>query len=475
MRILICTDSVVNHTGLAESTRHIFLPLRNLYPNKYDLHQLGYFHVNPKEVQPWPIYQTQPQQLPNGAMTLDQSDKYGQKSFDRIVQQVKPDIVFGYGDIWHFQAMIDSPFRNNYRLVVYYTVDGEPYMGSMKPENHTEWGSKLARADQVVTLSHFGERTLRASCPEMQDRDIKVMYHPLELQRYPQYTAEERLGLRKNILPPVLAKDAFLVGWIGRNQFRKQNHKLWELCHYMVHGDYIECQTCKRITLKEWDPSTRATRRTEELTLYDPGYTYGSCWHCGSAQVQPGQADPLFYLWLHMSRNDPGYSCELEEYIWRVTDHCIYTSNLNEGRAVSKEDIARLLGCWDAHYYPSGGEGFGNPAFESLAAGCPVLFSNYSSHAEFCRFGGLPVRVASYQAELQSSIRRCTVDTNHAIEQMLKLRRSKKLREQLGAAGRLHAAKFSLDQMGVAWDHIFDDVMKMPLPAYSNTLYTAEV
>ena len=58
-KILICTHSAAMHSGLSETTRHIFIPLLQKYGDKYEIHQLGYFNFGkPSEKVPWPIYTT---------------------------------------------------------------------------------------------------------------------------------------------------------------------------------------------------------------------------------------------------------------------------------------------------------------------------------------------------------------------------------------------------------------------------------
>ena len=102
------------------------------------------------------------------------------------------------------------------------------------------------------------------------------------------------------------------------------------------------------------------------------------------------------------------------------------------------------------------------------------MFSNYSSHAEFAQFGGLPVRV-TYQPEIHHAIMRSTIDTNHAVEQTLKLRRSKDLRLQLGASGRKHAFQYTTAHTVSSWDKVFTEMMKEPLPLESGKLFATHV
>jgi glycosyltransferase involved in cell wall biosynthesis len=377
IKILINTDSAGLHSGLAETTRNIFIPLLERYPEKYEIHQLGWFHLAQRENVPWPIYPTKINKTDKGPQ-VDHHDRYGQQTFPGLVEKIQPDIVFAYGDLWTFDHILTSPLRNSFRLMCYYTVDGQPYFGHINPDSSTHWGDVLCKADRLVTLSHFGKDTLMDSCKELEGMDISVRYHPLNPNIFPNFSDEQVQTMRRQMLPKDAPEDMFLCGWLGRNQFRKQNFKLWELQHYMIYGDYIECKDCNRISIKEWNHSARKTKNPktgriiDQLTIYDADYDYSYCSHCKSGNIKEGVPDDKFYMWFHMAKTDPGYNPDLHERMWKTAHRSIYTSNTNGLVGVSKQDIAKLLSCWDTLYYPSGGEGFGNPAFEALAAGTPV-------------------------------------------------------------------------------------------------------
>jgi glycosyltransferase involved in cell wall biosynthesis len=472
IKILIVTDSAGIHSGLAETTRNIFIPLIRRYPDKYEIHQLGFFHFAPKEPVPWPIYQTRINQTPQGPQP-DMADKYGEHSFHDLVQRVKPDIVFGYGDMWHFDHLLTSPMRNTYRMVAYYTIDGQPYYGHLHADGTTEWGKKLSKTDRLVVLSHFGKKTLERALPEIKGKQIDVRYHPLDMSRFRPLEIHEKIEMRKKMLPSNIDPTSFFIGWMGRNQFRKQNFKLWETLHYLVYGDYIECNNCNRITAKEWDHSGRKQLDPSELTLYDAGYDYSVCWHCKSNSITPGKPIDDIHMWLHMPKNDPGYNPDLHERIWNVGHKCIYSSATDNG-GNTLQQVAAIQSVWDMMYYPSGGEGFGNPPFETMANAIPIVFSNYSSHAEFCKFGGLPVRV-TYQPEIHHGIMRSTVDTNHAIEQILKLYRNRDLAKLLGQRGRAFVSQFDCNVLAPTWDTVFTEMMKEPVPSMGQKIYSTVI
>ena len=475
IKILICTHSAQTSTGLGATVRNIFKPLLEKYPGKYELHQLGYFHVTDNQFQiPWPIYNTKVIKHPDGRLELDQNDKYGEISFHEVVERIQPDIVFGYGDMWHFNHMLESPLRNTYRMLSYYTIDGQPYFGNLNQDNTTDWGKKLLKTDKLVVLSKFGAEVLKESCPELKDINIDVRYHPIDIRQHKFLSPEGKKELRSKVLPPVIAaSDPFIIGWCGRNQFRKQNYKLWETLHYLVYGDYIECNSCKRVTIKEYNHATKSTR-VGNLTMYDADYKYDYCWHCKSTDIVLGVPQDNTYMWFHMPKSDNFYTPEFHERMWQITNKCIYTNGLDQVKGIPEQAVFDIFSSWDCMYYPSGGEGFGNPPYEAMACGVPIVYSNYSSHAEFCKNGGLPVRV-TYIPEPHIGIQRSIVDTNHAVEQILKLKRDPELRYKLGASGRNYVAQYSLQAMAVAWDRVFTDMMDSPLPMKNNKMYSTVI
>lgn len=58
---------------------------------------------------------------------------------------------------------------------------------------------------------------------------------------------------------------------------------------------------------------------------------------------------------------------------------------------VSREDLGKIYNLADVFVYPSYHEGFGLPALEAMACGCPTIVSNTSSLPEICGDSGLYV------------------------------------------------------------------------------------
>jgi glycosyltransferase involved in cell wall biosynthesis len=455
IKLLLSTDSPCIHTGLAETTRLVFNRLLQKFPGKYSIEQLGWYHyIQPNEQPPWPVHATRSK---DGRFLNE--DKYGQQTFEGVLNKVKPDIVYTNGDMWCFEHILKSPSRNAFRLATYYTIDGQPYWGNeIEPGKSSHWGELLSKSDQVVVLTEFGEEVLRKSCPEMKNKNIEIVYHPIDLERFVPLNDEERLAKREKMWAPGLSRDAFVLGWIGRNQFRKMNYKMWEVLHYLVYGDYIKCNDCDKITRKEWDHCAIKPRGSDRLRMYDEGYDYSYCWHCHSSDVLEGTPHDDIYLWTHMNKNDPGWNPNVNGKMWDVGHKIVYTNGLQAVKGIPPKQLAELMSTWDCMLYLSGGEGFGIPAYESLASGVPVIYTNYSSHADFCKHGGLPVR-CDFIPELSFTIQRAQADTNHAIEQCLKAYHDRDLVKKLGASGRSFVESKHLDSIVDKWDGIFTKMM----------------
>lgn len=472
-KILISTDSAAIHSGLAETCRLVFTDLLNRYKDQYEVHQLGWFHVTPTEQVSWPIYQTNIINGPNGP-TLDNEDRYGQRSAESIIQKVKPDIVWTNGDLWCFDHLLNSPNRNTFRLVSYYTIDGSPYTGGfLNPGHSSEWGSKLVKTDRLVTLTEFGKRVLNTGCPELKEKKIDVIYHPVDVTRFRQLDTAGKHAERKRLYANSVPSDAFIIGWIGRNQFRKQNHKMWEVLHYLRFGAYIECRACLRVTIKEFDWCTQ--KHTSGIHRYEHGYDYSECWYCKSKDIVPGKPLDDVYLWQHMSKSDVGYNFNLHSKIWGIENRVIVSGSDNPSKGLPPKMLSELMSTWDCLLYLTGGEGFGVPAFECLASGVPVVYADYSSHVDFCKHGGLPVRVGEFVPEFVFGINRSVCDTGDAVRQLLWGYRNREALATLGTKGRSFALTKNLTTITDQWHEMFQQMMQEPLPIHNAKNLYAQV
>ena len=190
----------------------------------------------------------------------------------------------------------------------------------------------------------------------------------------------------------------------------------------------------------------------------------GVCGHCGSAEA--GQAQPLLdvFLWCHMPEEPqeawPLRVIEEQFGLRRDRDLC-YTPEHGHKSALAPQDMPMLYGIWDCLLFLSGGEGFGLPAWEGMCSALPVIYTNYSSHAELLNRakGGVPVG-GILQPEEKTCIWRMVADIPQTIEAVRKLYFNREIGHELGQAGRRFVQGFSVEIQVEAWHQTFRKLAK---------------
>jgi glycosyltransferase involved in cell wall biosynthesis len=453
-KILLLAHSPALPSGMAEMIRLIFETLLGEYPDTYELQQIGLVHTFAVSVPRWPIHPTRTVRLNNGDLDLDQTDAHGEKTLAEIVEQFQPDVVFAYNDPQSLAFLCAAPRSRSYKLILYTNLDGYPF-----PEADA---NVFRPADLVLTCSEFARRVLVSASPALKKK-TRFMYSPADVERFKPIADEEKVSLRQDILPGWMPEDAFVLGWIGRNQWRKQIWLPFAVLHYLRTGKYLLCQSCDRITLIDWHPAFRKHNdELNDVTFERRGLT--ACHHCRSTDLS--QAAPLtnIFLWFHSidkhGQGDwPLKELEIQFDIRRERD-IYYTEGMGEMAALAPADMPILFQLWDALLYLSGGEGFGLPAWEAMCAGLPVVYSDYSSHAEFLRQanGGLPVG-GILQPEAKTCIWRMIADVPEAIAAVRKLYYDRKLCRQLGTNGRSFVQQYTPEIQARRWHEIFQSVL----------------
>lgn len=471
-KVLISTDSAILHTGLAETTRLIFHTLMDKYPGEYEIKQIGLFHSNPVVQPRWEIFPTKLDKQPNGSVRLVESDKYGQETFPGVVQRVQPDIVFGFGDPWYIYHMCNNPLIKNYALVLYLTFDGTPYSDEAD-------APILKNADRIVSMSHFGKHIMQTCKPDLKNKDIDVIYSPADIERFRPYSEEEKKIFRERMLPPWMPKDAFVLSWVGRNQWRKQTWMPYKIISHLRKGNYFICSDCEKITPIDWDPAVckNAIEGGSRLESH-PGFEFNKCIHCGSSNVE--KADPIedIFLWQHMAPE----ATQVWRTDWMEKQFDVkpgrdihYTPGFTRIKGIHPDIMPKLYNLWDCMLYLTGGEGFSLPSLESICCGLPVIYTDYSSHAEFLNAANAGIPVSGVlQPEIQSCIWRMIADVGQTIAAVRKLYFNRELAKELGQNGRAYASQFPPDVQAEKWHKIFQEV-KMPLRKNIQSVYAQQI
>jgi hypothetical protein len=279
MKILIVGASPILPTGMAEVIRLIFETLLDRYPGEYELHHLGLFHSHTVTTPKWPVYPTRGGRDKDGQLFFLIEDSEGQRTFRELLPKIQPDIVFAHNDPQRVLHLCLEPGQRSYKLILYLNFDGLPF-----PPDH---GPLLARSDLIVTMSEFSKRVVLTCLPMVSASKVDYMYSPADVVRFRPVSENEKLELRIRILPKWIPHDAFLVGWIGRNQWRKQVWLLYSVIHHVRAGGYLVCHDCGRVSLPL--PKPLPSRRADELdedTESQGDAQRAVCGHCRSTGIE---------------------------------------------------------------------------------------------------------------------------------------------------------------------------------------------
>lgn len=446
MRILLATNSAATRTSYGIVSREIWSRIVAARPD-FEVVQHGWFH-HPVEEVPWEIYPTKNPNVnaDHEGHLPDVPDIYGAESFPSVVGQVRPDVVWGLGDPWMLETPAKLKAQGGYKYVFYCPVDSEPYT--------PRWGDMMAQADELVAMTDYGKEVL-AEIPQLRGRQISVIPHGVDLQVFSQADKAMRARYREDIGGGHIDENTFVLGWIGKDQYRKQVWQLYEMMYYLHSGDYLNCSDCGRITVMEYDPNKRAPRDRNRLRLYGSRYHYQHCWHCGSKNIRKASPRKDIVLWSHM-RNSPalGYDLQHLAYVYKIDGSIFDASQCSDDRGLPVQAINYIYNCMDALIFPTGGEGFGLPVLEAMACGVPVIYADYSGHASFIK-GGLPVRTRIFP-EVRTQRFRAMCDMNDLIAQVLRLADDKNLRHQLSRQGVKAAAKMDWDAYTEDWIRVLE-------------------
>jgi glycosyltransferase involved in cell wall biosynthesis len=403
--------------------------------------------MEPVESVPWQVIPTICKPGPDGKMQFAKEDKYGEKSFAQVIEQVKPDIVWALGDFYMLKHVFDM--KDKYPTVpfiVHMAVDGEPW--------HQNLTSTFRSADHVVAISDYGADVLTTVMGKKAD----FIHHGVNTNVFERVPDERREQIRNTATGGVIKKDDFVIGWVGKDQYRKQIWKFWELMHYITKGDYIECLDCEKLTLMEYDKQKQCSRPIGKLRMYRPDYDYKTCYHCNSENIKTGEAQPDIYGWSHMAWNpSEGWNPNQLSDIWDVRKQIYMTHGLGPNKGVPIKELVDLYNVFDIFYCMSGGEGFGLPVLEAMSAEVPVVYSNYSAHAEVVGDTGVAVDT-NFTCEMNSCFDRAFVNTADAVKKILDLKKDRDKVREMGKAARERAMTITWDAVGQEWLEYIDEV-----------------
>jgi len=436
IRVLITGYSPEGHTSFGSQIRDVWNRL--IKTGKYEVIQHGWFHNSSIEKVPWKIIPTDKVRNPQRQHVYDPEDRWGQKSFPEVCSQVKPDLVWTLADLYMIEHINQYRQPLNFKYIQYVPIDGTPVPPRYK--------GIIEGADKTIGVCKWGAEAMS----QMVGYEIPYIYHGVDTDIFKPMDPEQRKLVRMNSSKGRMHDDCFVIGWVGKDQYRKQSYNPFEIMYYLRTGNYVTCNSCGRVTRAKRDFMSHTTEGVPT-----------SCRWCKDENVT--QADPIdAMLWGHVF-NNPTQGWDLDRLVkeWEITDKVVFTEGLSRDSGMKVSEMASLYSCFDVLISLSGGEGFMIPGVEAQACGVPVAYTDYSGQVEVCEQGGEPIEVSSFTPEVGTHINRAVTCADDAIRVLRNLWLDKEHREQLGSAGRVFAVdEFNHDELCVQHDEIIQSVMK---------------
>jgi glycosyltransferase involved in cell wall biosynthesis len=387
MKILFWGDAPTINTGFGVVSKNI---LNRLAAKGHDINVLGINHYGtPYDQKEFPYF-------------IYPCDKGGPEQvfgYDKLwflVNELKPDILFILNDPWIINTAIskkrvDTPYL---KTMAYYPIDSGPLK--------KEWATTLTGLDAQVCYSNFAEKIVTTANGKRPDNLYQV-YHGVNRKTYfpiNQQQARATLGL------PL---DAFVVGMVARNQYRKRFDLLMR------------------------------------------------------AFTEFAEDKPEAKLYLHTAVKDIGFDIVDLSDQFNMGDKLILTEDMSASKGVPEDFLNVIYNTFDVNCLISLGDGFGLPVAESMATGCAQLVSDHSCLKELVDgHGGLTVKNATWLLNTSSINTWGGVSDVEDLKNKLELLyNNQALRHKLSTEGLQYISqdKFNWDHVANSMERIMKDIM----------------
>jgi len=381
MRLFICGEHPINHSGFSQLTHHISQIIDN--EMKYDgcpisdVTTIGYSRGTNEE---FPTkYRLINAATPSivGSMQgtmMAEDGKCGMHTLRTMLRNTNEKcIVLTIGDPWTFWYMKTTKLMfPKMKWISYLPVESTELVDVAKfsfPGRNIECniGRLYSYADKIIGYTKNGMNVVQ----KLVGKDIcnSFIYHGIDNKRLRSIEPREFRRL----------KDKFVVGTVCRNGWRKALDVL-----LIGFANFI----------KKWE-ALKKKGPEPVLLLHTPRHDVAG-WDLPSLARKLG----------------------IEKYIL-ISDMLVdsfkktrdpRTGRINSGvkKGASLEDLVSLYKAMDVYINVSRGEGFGIPVIEAMSLGVPVAYIDHANLGEICECKGIPIEVGGYEYkenyEIQAAI-----------------------------------------------------------------------
>lgn len=427
-RVLFHTNYPAAKTGFGRFAKSILSYLYSTGKYELFLYANGMSWLHPDFARfPWKTFGTLPNdpneiEKINRDPNLAKSAAYGHYLLDKVMEEVQPDIYIGSEDIWGFDGWTRD-WWNKIPCAIHTTLDSLPILpmavdAAPKIKNYWVW-------------SEFAQRALH----KLGHHHVKCVHGCIDSKDFYRLPDDKRKALRAKF---GLSPDAFIIGFVFRNQLRKsvpnllEGYRLWKDKHpdvkntfLLLHTHFSEGWNIARLAEQYRVPAR------EILCSY-------ICRSCGEYEIKPFSKQEVG---CRFCGDEKGQS----------------TVNINVG--VSEEQLCEIYNLMDvyAHPFTSGGQEI--PVQEAKLTELITLVTNYSCGEDSCvkEAASIPLEWSKYTEHGTEFIKASTDPLSIAKGLNRVFRMKKEEREEWGKRARAWViANFDIAVIGKKFEEFID-------------------
>lgn len=242
-KILFHSDGAGSKTGFGRAMKIL---LTELYKTgKYEIHHLCCSMVEgdpQSQMFPWKSYGC----LPNNQQEIDRLNadphrarmaSYGEYAIDDIIKKIEPDFYFGVQDPWGISYSVDREWFRRINSVLWITTDSLPILPLI-----TDLSGKVKN---LWNWADFATQEIHKINPKFKD-NVKTVHGPIDCSKFYPLEKSKRVSLR---VENNIEVNAFVIGFVFRNQLRKSvdklllGYKLWKEKYKPTRPTYVFLHT----------------------------------------------------------------------------------------------------------------------------------------------------------------------------------------------------------------------------------------
>lgn len=430
-RVLYQSDSAVAKTGFGRCSKALLTYLHNT--GKYEIyHYVGGHKVGDSALldrTPWKSLGSLPddprehqalQQDPNVARRA----AYGAHFLDKTIKEVKPDVYIAAQDIWGIDFCLEKPWwdKVSKNSLLWTTLDSRPILPTAI--------SAAEKTDNYWIWSNFATKELH----KLGHNHVETVHGPVDTKFFRRLPDEIRGKIRDG---HGIDKDAFVVGFVFRNQLRKSVPNLLE-------GFSLFKKTCRV--------------KKPRLLLHTH---FGEGWNIMKLRQEYG-IEAKEILTTYICRECHHYKIDTYTGTERDCKFCgakngQTTTNVSVG--VTENQLNDVYNVMDVYCHPftSGGQEY--PIQEAKLTELITLVTNYSCGEEMCEreANSLPLDWFEYR-EHQTEFIKASTDPKSIAKQLAKVYKMKPdKRRIMGMAARQWVIdNFSVETVGKKFEEFID-------------------